>query len=111
MASRAVFIAGDLAAQLGHPRADPAPVDLDLGLTGAAAADADTARRAATDLPGQRLAPAAQPGQQVLQLGELDLRLALLGAGVLGEDVEDQRGAVDDLDLDDVPRAGAAGRA
>jgi hypothetical protein len=41
-------------------------------------------------------------GQQVLQLGELHLRLALTGLGVLGEDVEDQRGAVDDLDLDDV---------
>ena len=31
-----------------------------------------------------------------------DLRLALPALRVLGEDVEDQRGAVDDLDLDDV---------
>ena len=54
----------------------------------------------ATGLPGQRLTPAAQPRQQVLQLGQLDLRLALPAAGVLGEDVEDQRGAVDDLDLE-----------
>ena len=39
------------------------------------------------------------------------LRLALGGLGVLGEDVQDQRGPVDDLDLDDVlqraPLAGA----
>jgi xanthine phosphoribosyltransferase len=33
---------------------------------------------------------------------ELDLRLALTRLRVLGEDVEDQRRAVDDLDLDDV---------
>ena len=89
-------------AQLGHPRGDPAPVDLDLRLTGTATADAETARRPATDLARQRLAPAAQARPQVLQLGKLDLGLALLGARVLGEDVEDQRRAVDDLDLDDL---------
>ena len=38
---------------------------------------------------------AAQPGQAVAQQGQLDLRLALEGVGVLGEDVEDHRGAVD----------------
>ena len=91
---------GDVAAQLGDPVADPAPVDLDLGLTGAAAADADAARGATTDLPGQRLTPPAQAREQVVQLGQLDLRLALPGAGVLGEDVEDQRGPVDHLDLE-----------
>ena len=37
-----------------------------------------------------------------MHLGERDLRLALPAARVLGEDVEDQPGAVDDLDLDDV---------
>ena len=81
---------------------DPAPVELDLRLTGAARAHALTAGRLATGLAGHRLTPAAQARQQVLQLGQLDLRLALLGLRVLGEDVEDQRGAVDDLDLDDV---------
>ena len=91
---------GDVAAQLGHAVADPAPVQLDLGLTRAAAADADAARGATTDLPGQRLAPPAQAREQVGQLGQLDLRLAVPGAGVLGEDVEDQRGPVDHLDLE-----------
>src|SRR5690606_5898750 len=105
--ARPLGVAGDrqaleLAAQLGHALADAAPVELDLGLTGAAAADADTAGGPAADLPGQVAAPAAQPRQEVLQLGQLDLRLALAALGVLGEDVEDQRGAVDDLDLDDV---------
>ena len=98
--SRPTDISRDLAAQPGDPRPDPAPVSLDLRLARAAGADAAGPARPAAGLPGQRLAPAAQPGQQVLQLGELDLRLALLAAGVLGEDVQDQRGPVDDLDLD-----------
>ena len=93
----------DLAPQLGDPGVDPAAVGLELGLTGTAQAHA-AARAAApagaAGLPGQRLAPAAQAGQQVLQLGQLDLRLALFALRVLGEDVEDQRGPVDDLDLD-----------
>jgi hypothetical protein len=39
-----------------------------------------------------------QPGQPVLVLGQLDLQRTLAGVGVLGEDIEDQRGAVEDLD-------------
>ena len=81
---------------------DPAAVELDLGLTGTARAHALAAGGLATGLAGHRLAPAAQARQEVLELGQLDLRLALPGLRVLGEDVEDQRGAVDDLDLDDV---------
>jgi hypothetical protein len=37
--------------------------------------------------------------QEVAQLGELDLQLAVGGGGVLGEDVEDEGGAVDDLEV------------
>ena len=103
-------MSADLAAQLGHPLADAPAVQLDLGLTGATAADADAARGAAADLAGQVATPATQARQQVLQLGQLDLGLALAALGVLGEDVEDQRGAVDDLDLDRSPPAGGAGR-
>ena len=44
------------------------------------------------------LAPAAEPRQQVVQLRELHLRLALAGARVQREDVQDQRGPVDHLD-------------
>ena len=54
----------------------------------------------ATGLAGQVAAPAAQPLLHVVELGQLDLRLALPALRVLGEDVEDQRGPVDDLDLD-----------
>ena len=102
--------ARDLLAQLRHPRVDPAPVDLDLRFTGAAAADPEPPGGPATDLPRQRLAPPAQARQQVLHLGQLDLGLALLGAGVLGEDVQDQRGAVDDLHLDDLLEFAQLGR-
>ncbi|MDF2493042.1 MAG: methylase RsmC, partial [Microbacterium sp.] len=48
----------------------------------------------------------ATPGmvlrQQVLELGQFDLRLSLATLRMLAEDVEDDRGAVDDLDLHDV---------
>jgi hypothetical protein len=41
-----------------------------------------------------------QPRQLVLELGELDLEAALVSLGVLGEDVEDEPAAVDDLDVE-----------
>src|SRR6202012_3757438 len=88
----------DLAAQFGHPPADAPAVALQLRLTRATQTHtAVAAAGPATGLPGQRVTPATQAGQQVLQLGQLDLGLALLGGGVLGEDVQDQRGPVDDL--------------
>jgi hypothetical protein len=100
--SRVRLHVANLPAQLRDPRVDPAPVELDLGLARSARADALTAGDPATGLPGHRLTPTAQARQEILQLGQLDLRLALPRLRVLGEDVEDQRGAVDDLDLDDV---------
>jgi hypothetical protein len=90
----------DVAAQLGHAVADAPPVQLDLRLTGATATDPDAAGGPAADLPRQGLAPSAQAREQVRQLGELDLRLAVPRAGVLREDVEDQGGPVDHLDLE-----------
>src|SRR4051794_17488647 len=94
---------GELAAQLGDLGVDPAPVGLDLGLAGTAAADAAAGRAdPAAGLAGQVAAPAAQALLHVAELGQLDLGLPLGGLGVLGEDVEDQGGAVDDLDLEPV---------
>ena len=69
--------------------AGQAAVGLDLGLTRAAGADA------AAEALQVRPQP-AHAGEVVLQLGELDLELALGAVGVGGEDVEDDRGAVDD---------------
>ena len=43
---------------------------------------------------------AAHPRQVVFELRQLDLELALGGDGVLGEDVEDQLGAIDDAGLE-----------
>ena len=91
-------VLGDLA-QLGLELVDApldAPaVDLELGLARAAGADPGAARGHAAALLGQGRAPPAEAGQPVAQQGQLDLGLALLAVGVLGEDVEDHRGAVD----------------
>jgi hypothetical protein len=51
-------------------------------------------------LLGQAEALAAQARQVVAELGQLDLELALVRPGPLGEDVEDELGPVDDLALD-----------
>ena len=77
---------------------DPSTINLELGLSRTTGPDACAGRHPAAALPGQRGAPATQPRHQVVQLGEFDLGLALLGAGVLGENVQDQRGPIDDLD-------------
>ena len=80
-----------LASQLRDAPADVLAVDLHLRLA-PAEPGADAAARAA-----HRLAPAPQAGQQVVELRELHLGLALPAAGVQREDVEDQGGAIDHL--------------
>ena len=55
--------------------------------------------------------PPPQPGQPVAQQGQLDLGLALLAGGVLGEDVEDHRGAVDGRAAEDLLEVALLGRA
>ena len=62
-------------------------------LAGSAGADAAAGAREVGPQPGQAR-------QLVLELGQLDLEAALVGLGVLGEDVEDQPAAVEDLDLE-----------
>ena len=83
----------DLVAEDLDPRADPPPVHLELRLAGSARADAAAQAR-------QRRAGADQPRQQVLQLGELYLQLALTRAGAPREDVEDELRAIDHLARD-----------
>src|SRR5690606_41806819 len=89
----------DLPLQLGDAVLDAAPVGLQLGLTRATQPDpAGRAARPATDLPGECLTPPAQAGKEVAKLCQLHLGLAFPAARVLREDVQDQRGTVDDLD-------------
>ncbi len=73
--------------------AGQAPVGLDLGL--ARTPSADAAIHAACTEPFQVGPEAAHAREVVLQLRELDLELALGRMGVVGEDVEDDRGPVD----------------
>ena len=94
--------AGEVAAQHCDSLAHAAPVDLELGL--ARAARADAARLALEVLP-----QAGEARQHVLELGELDLEAGLAGARAARKDVEDQLGAVDDLDPDqllEIPHLG-----
>ena len=55
-------------------------------------------------------APSPQPGQAVAQQGQLDLGPALGGPGVLGEDVEDHRRAVDGRPAQDLLQVALLGR-
>src|SRR5204863_9737537 len=69
--------------QRRDPVADAAAINLQLGLAGSAAANP-------SGQAGQRVAAADQPRQQVLELGELDLELAVGALRPLREDVEDE---------------------
>ncbi len=71
-----------------------AAVGLELGLTGTAQADATDS------LPGEVRPHPSQPRQAVLELGKLDLQAPLMGLRAAGKDIEDQRGAVDDHDIE-----------
>ncbi len=76
-------------AQRGDAVAGQAPVGLDLGLP--RSTRADPAAEALQVGP-----QAAHAREVVLQLGQLDLQLALGAGGVRGEDVEDDGRAIDD---------------
>jgi hypothetical protein len=68
---------------------DLAAVGLELGFAGTAGTDA------AAEL-AHGFASTGETGELIFELGQLDLELTLAGAGVAGEDVEDELGAVDD---------------
>src|SRR6185369_14353860 len=83
----------DLVQTLAEDRdalADAAAVDLELRLTGTARADAAAEAREVGPLSGEA-------GREILELGELDLQLALEAPRPLREDVEDERAPIDDL--------------
>ena len=83
----------DLALEAGDALADEAAVGLKLGLAGAAGADAGAEAFEVGPL-------AAQPGEDVFVLGKLDLEAAFACVGVLREDIEDEGGAVENLDVE-----------
>ena len=82
-----------LAAQRGDPVARQAAVGLDLRLARATGADPAVDAPGAEALEVRPQAPHA--GEVVFELRQLDLELPLGRVGVVGEDVEDHRGAVD----------------
>ena len=86
------------------PAEQPPPIDLELRLTRAAGADATT-------LLAELGTATAQAREAVTKLRELDLHRTVLAGRVLGEDVEDQRDAVDDVDVEQASRAFVAARA
>ena len=88
--------------RLNLPPDDPA-VGLELGF--ARAPETDTAADT-----GQVGPHPGQPGQQVLQLRQLDLQLGLVTAGPGGEDVEDDLRPVHDPDLELALEVGALDR-
>ena len=85
--------AAQAAPERGDAVAREAAVGLDLGL--ARSAGADAAVHASRAQPLEVGPEPAHAREVVLELGELDLELALGRAGVVGEDVEDDRRAVD----------------
>ena len=83
-----------LAADAGDAILHAAAVGFELGFT--VTPHADAAR-----LPGQVTPEARQPREEMLKLREFNLELAFAGAGALGEDVENERGAVEHLAFED----------
>jgi hypothetical protein len=71
---------------------DAPPVHFQLLFTGTARADAAAQAREYGSV-------SRKPGQQVVQLGEFHLELPFPAASPAGEDIEDDLGAIDDLQI------------
>src|SRR4051812_15148305 len=93
-----------LALDVDDPFAELAAVALELGLTRAAQTDAADA------LPGEVGPESGQPRQAVFELRQLDLEAPLVSRRAAGEDVEDERRAVDDFDVERALEVALLGR-
>ncbi|MNN21582.1 hypothetical protein D3C81_1349110 [compost metagenome] len=92
LALAADFFQARLDLTQAHPQ--QTAVGFQLGFTRAAQAD--------TTLLSLKVGPAAhQPRAHVLELGQFDLQLAFMGTRPLGEDIEDQPGAIKHATLED----------
>src|SRR5574341_2245107 len=80
---------------MANALANAPAVDFQLGFAGAARADPAAQSRQMGPLPGE-------PRQQILELRQLHLQLALVTARPLGKDIEDQLTAVDDPNLEGI---------
>src|SRR5207247_824669 len=87
----------DLAIEIADALADTAALDLDLLLAEAAARPHSPAPP--TDLPVVGIS-ADQPRQQVMQPRRFDLQATFVRARMLGEDLEDDLGAIEHAGLD-----------
>ena len=85
-------------AQLGDPFSNQAAVGFKLCLPGSSQAHADGSTGSAAGLANQMPPHAGQAGLQVLVLSQFDLDLAFPGVGVLGKDIQYQRGAIQHFD-------------
>jgi len=95
--SRLLALAADFfqpALDLAQANPQQTPVGFELGLT--RATHADTATLALEVSPATY-----QSGTHVIKLGQFNLELAFMGTGALGENIEDQAGAVDHATLED----------
>ena len=96
-------ISFELRANVVNALDETAAIDFELGLAGTPGADA-------TGLLGERATRAAKTRQAVLEQRELDLGLAFRRARVLGEDVENDRRAVDRRAPEDLLKVALLGR-
>src|SRR5438874_2347588 len=87
----------DLPVEVAHPPANPASLDLDLLLAKTAAGPHSPPPPAHLAVVGVR---ADQPWQEVVESGCLHLQAPLMGAGMLGEYLEDDLGAIEHPGLD-----------
>ena len=78
---------------LGHPFEDPTTVGLEFRLAWTTSPDAGAET-------GEFDSLATQAGEAVAVLSEFDLETALVGMGVLGEDIEDQGDTIHDVALE-----------
>ena len=97
-------------AKPGHAGVNATTIELDFRFTGTTASHTGAcATDLTTSLAAHRFTPTTQSWQKVLKLSQLHLCFALASLGVLGKDIEDDRGSIDHLDLDHILQRAALG--